>query len=82
MLISQLELDDDWTPHYGDWTFNTEKFPNAKKTITELKERIPAVTVWVHPFINIESAAFTTLADQGMMMNIIGVSAHVLVVAL
>ena len=43
----QIEIDDDWTPAYGDMSFDTKKFPDAKKTIQTLTEKGYRVTMWV-----------------------------------
>ncbi|KAK3087194.1 hypothetical protein FSP39_002944 [Pinctada imbricata] len=56
---SQIEIDDDWTPKYGDMDFNTAKFPDPKEMINELTDLGFRVTVWLHPFFNIDSQAFT-----------------------
>ena len=74
LSISQLEIDDDWTPFYGDWTFNLDKFPSAQQMIEELKTRIPAVTVWIHPFINADSQSFASTAANHLLMEISDVS--------
>ena len=46
----QLEIDDDWTPHYGDMVFDQKKFPDVKQMMRQLKEKNFRVTLWVHPF--------------------------------
>lgn len=67
--ISQLEIDDDWTSHYGDWVFHKTKFPNPKDLIERLKLKIPAVSVWMHPFISTDAAAFPITAAQDMLIK-------------
>ena len=52
---SQLEIDDRWQTEYGDFTFDTKKFPNIKNFITDLNEMGFRTTLWVHPFANIVS---------------------------
>ena len=54
---SQLEIDDDWTPAYGDMVFDTAKFPDAKSMVAELLQLGFRVTLWVHPFASIRSYA-------------------------
>ena len=54
---SQIEIDDDWTPYYGDMTFDPRKFPDAKKMIEEIHENGSRVTLWVHPFSSPMSSA-------------------------
>ena len=70
LSISQLEIDDDWTPHYGDWEFSTTKFPNASSTMKLLKTKIPAISLWIHPFVNTDAEAFKFTADHSMLMKI------------
>ena len=55
---AQLEIDDNWTPAYGDYEFDVKKFPSAADTIGMLKSMGFRVTVWVHPFFNIDSKSF------------------------
>ena len=55
---AQLEIDDFWEHHYGDLTFDTTKFPDAKHMITELKKLGFRVTVWMTPFITKESTTY------------------------
>jgi len=47
---AQLEIDDDWTPRYGDMEFDKRKFENPCQMIEKLKEKGFRVTLWVHPF--------------------------------
>lgn len=68
--ISQLEIDDGWSTKYGDWLFNRAKFPDPRMLISRLKNLVPAVTVWVHPFVNTDSQAFQQLGPQGLLMNV------------
>lgn len=56
---SQLEIDDFWTPTYGDFEFDIQKFPNAIAMIRKLNEMGFRVTVWVHPFFNLNSKSFS-----------------------
>ncbi|XP_013398193.1 myogenesis-regulating glycosidase [Lingula anatina] len=62
---SQIEIDDDWTPKYGDYTFNKDKFPNTTAMFQKLRTQGFRVTVWVHPFMNIDSTSF----QQGLYQN-------------
>ncbi|XP_069697295.1 myogenesis-regulating glycosidase-like [Periplaneta americana] len=51
---SQLEIDDDWEVCYGALTFRESKFPNMKNLTDTLKAMGFRVTLWVHPFINLD----------------------------
>ncbi len=46
---AQLELDDDWTPAYGDMTFDARKFPDPRATVATLRDMGFRVTAWVRP---------------------------------
>lgn len=51
---SQLEIDDDWEDCYGALTFRNSKFPEIRKLTDDLKANGFRVTLWIHPFINID----------------------------
>jgi len=55
---SQIEIDDKWQTAYGDFTFDTEKFPDIKRFVTELNGLGFRTTLWVHPFANVDSKNF------------------------
>ena len=56
--LSQLEIDDDWSPAYGDMVFDNRKFPDPKKMVTDLTKKAIRTTLWVHPFASPKSKAF------------------------
>ncbi|KAL4221111.1 hypothetical protein ACF0H5_019371 [Mactra antiquata] len=64
---AQIEIDDDWTPAYGDMNFNEKKFENASAMIEQLNDKGFRVTVWVHPFFNVDSKDYAT-ADFNKML--------------
>ena len=66
---SQIEIDDDWTPAYGDMDFNTDKFPDAKQMVKSLNDLGFRVTVWLHPFFNMDSQAFQEAGGKGYLMR-------------
>ncbi|XP_076472293.1 myogenesis-regulating glycosidase-like [Babylonia areolata] len=66
---SQLEIDDDWTPKYGDMDFNQEKFPDAKGLITQLTQMGFRVSVWMHPFMNLDSQAAEHAIRNGYVVK-------------
>ncbi|CAF0717114.1 unnamed protein product [Brachionus calyciflorus] len=55
---SQLEIDDKWQVSYGDFSFDTQKFPNMASLIEYLNSFDFRTTLWVHPFANIDSPNF------------------------
>ena len=66
---AQIEIDDNWTPVYGDMVFNYKNFPNATEMIKELNAIGLRVTVWVHPFFNLDSHAFVEAAPQQYLIR-------------
>ena len=55
---SQLEIDDKYTPSYGEISFDPVKFQSGKKLIDDLHDMGFRVTSWVMPFVNLESPLF------------------------
>lgn len=53
--ISQLEIDDKWTTEHGDLTPDPIKFPDMAGMTKKLHDKDIKVTIWTHPFLNIES---------------------------
>jgi alpha-glucosidase (family GH31 glycosyl hydrolase) len=53
-----IEIDDRWAPKYGDQEFDFEKFPNPKKLTRELEELGYKVTLWEHPWVNLDSSLY------------------------
>ncbi|XP_061408934.1 myogenesis-regulating glycosidase-like [Lethenteron reissneri] len=66
---SQLEIDDGYETHYGDFTFDPDKFPDAAGMVRELKAMGFRVTTWVTPFINTDSPSFKEGADRGYFIK-------------
>ena len=56
--FSNIEIDDGYSSHYGDFDFDSAKFPNASRMIETLHSKGFNVTTWVHPFANVDSQAF------------------------
>lgn len=55
---SQLEIDDKWQTFYGDFNFETSKFPNITETVEQLNAMGFRTTLWVHPFADVISENF------------------------
>ena len=64
---SQLEIDDNWEACYGDAKFNTEKFPDPARMVSNIKDLGFRVTLWIHPFINQECESFSYAANPPNM---------------
>lgn len=62
---SNLEIDDRWEIKYGDLDFDKTKFPDMKSLSQKLHSLGFRVTLWVHPFCNIDSINFVYGADNG-----------------
>ncbi|XP_077987111.1 myogenesis-regulating glycosidase-like [Glandiceps talaboti] len=61
----QLEIDDNWSTVYGDFEFNHAKFPNPRDMVDRLHGMGFTVSVWVTPFANLDSKAFTEGLNNG-----------------
>nr|CAD7200931.1 unnamed protein product [Timema douglasi] len=61
---SQLEIDDNWETCYGSFESDKSKFPNMKNLTDALKERGFRVTLWIHPFINVDCELIHSLATE------------------
>ncbi|XP_020822569.1 myogenesis-regulating glycosidase [Phascolarctos cinereus] len=66
---SYLEIDDMYTPAYGDFTFDEAKFPNATEMFRKLQEAGLRVTLWVHPFVNYNSSSFGEGVERGLFVR-------------
>ena len=55
-----LIIDEGWHNPYGDWTFDTRKFPDAKGMIDELHTLGFKVMLWVVPFVTCSGRPFIT----------------------
>lgn len=64
-----LIIDDNWMNDYGDWEFNCERFPDAKKMIDYLHTIGFKVMLWICPYISPDSAIFRTLEKNGMLLK-------------
>ena len=63
--VSQIEIDDNWEVCYGDAVFDVgeNKFPNVEKMIDTIKNEFGyRVTLWIHPFVNLECPSWQTVA--------------------
>ncbi|XP_055863828.1 myogenesis-regulating glycosidase-like isoform X3 [Biomphalaria glabrata] len=69
LSVSQLEIDDSWTLHYGDFNFTTDRFPDAAQMIQNLTDLGIPATVWVHPFFNKDSKTYQLLKEKGFLVK-------------
>jgi len=66
---SHLEVDDRWSPKYGDLTFDPVKFPDAAGMVSRLHARGFTVTVWIVPFAEPSSEAYAEGAARGFWLK-------------
>ena len=65
---SQLEIDDKWEKFYGDLEFD-EDFGDVSALVSSLHELGFRVTLWVHPFCNVDSSNFVPGAYRGLWVR-------------
>ncbi len=63
-----LMIDDNWSNYYGEFDFNKEKFPNAKKLMSELHGMGFKTMLWICPFISPDSEVFRELAAKKLLL--------------
>jgi len=63
-----IEIDDKWEGHYGDMDFDESKFSNPKAMTAELHRMGFKVTLWVHPFVNIDSKTYNDPKLRPLLM--------------
>ncbi|XP_017301104.1 myogenesis-regulating glycosidase-like [Diaphorina citri] len=67
---SQLEIDDNWEVCYGSAVINTTRFPNMKRTISQLNSLGFRTTMWVHPFVNNNCEPYyTRFKEMDILVN-------------
>ena len=64
-----IEIDDKWESRYGDMQFDSGKFPDPKAMVDELHGMGFKVTLWVHPFVNVDSESYAQLRHSGDLIG-------------
>jgi alpha-glucosidase (family GH31 glycosyl hydrolase) len=67
--VGTMEIDDKWEVHYGDFTFDGVKFTNPRGMVEELHGMGFVVTLWVYPFINLDSENYQRLGEMGFLVK-------------
>lgn len=63
-----LMIDDNWSNYYGEFEFNKEKFPDAKKLMDELHKMGFKTMLWICPFISPDSEVFRELSVKKLLL--------------
>lgn len=63
-----LMIDDNWADHYGKFSFRKDRFPDAKKMLSELHHMGFKVMIWVSPFISPDTQVFRELLAKKLVL--------------
>ena len=63
-----LMIDDNWSNYYGEFDFNKEKFPDAKKLMNQLHAKGFKTMLWICPFISPDSEVFRELSAKKLLL--------------
>jgi len=64
-----IEIDDKWEARYGDMQFDTAKFPDPRAMTAALHQMGFRVTLWIHPFVNVDSETFNSARMRPLLMS-------------
>ncbi|MDO5722550.1 MAG: glycoside hydrolase family 31 protein [Actinomycetaceae bacterium] len=64
-----LFIDDNWAPDYGDWIFDTRRFPDPEGMLRDLHARGFHVVLWLVPFVSPDSEQFRSLEKSGLLLR-------------
>ena len=62
-------IDCGWSPYYGKWQFDREKFYDPKKLIDKLHAYGFKVMLWTCPFITADTLEYRYLRDMGCLVT-------------
>lgn len=65
---SIIEIDDKWTSKYGNFTFDTKKFPDPSSLFDSLKRAGKDIVLWVTPFFEETCDNYQFLKDKGYLV--------------
>ena len=64
-----IMIDDCWAPDYGDWQFDTRRFPDPRAMVEVLKGMGFGVMLWVVPYVSPDSAVSRHLERQRLLVR-------------
>lgn len=64
-----LMIDDTWSNSYGDWRFNTSRFPKPKEMIDSLHKQGFDVMLWICPFVTPDTVVYREVRDRGFLIT-------------
>lgn len=72
-----LMIDDGWSPYYGRWRFDGEKFRDPAALLARLHALGFAVMLWVCPFITPDTLEYRELEQKGLLVQTAGGETHI-----
>lgn len=64
-----LMIDDGWAEYYGNWTFHSGRFPDARGMIEKLHGMGFQVMVWICPFVCGDTPKYREAKKQGLLIR-------------
>ena len=65
----ELIIDDSWTDYVGQFDFSVKKFPNAKATVDELKQMGFFVSLWITPYVSVDTPVYKELLEKNLLIK-------------
>ena len=66
---AQVEIDEEWTPIFGDLVFDDKKFPNATAMVDAIKTLGFNVTLWIPPFFENNGVGYKEAESKGYLVR-------------
>lgn len=64
-----LMIDDGWSPYYGRWRFDKEKFPDPASMINQLHSMGFTVMLWICPFVTPDTQEYRELEALDLLVK-------------
>ncbi len=65
----ELIIDDSWTDYVGQFDFSVKKFPDAKATVDELKKMGFFVSLWITPYVSVDTPVYKELLEKNLLIK-------------